>query len=200
MLLAQIRTKFTKADTHMVLLKDVHGLGIMGEIVQASLGRARRSLVPQGLAYYVPRIRGQPILPEGWKAKVVVSASDVVQITPAFMSTEYVERTENEMQPFVQNTIDSGTNMHTKKLVESIKLQIQKVKINKDSERFYGSITPLEVAAILRDEHGLDIADEFIKFPEYLENKIRNIGEYTIDVALGLELAKLQITVTHTKV
>lgn len=32
--------------------------------------RARNHLVPLGLAYYVPRIKGKPILPEGWQPRI----------------------------------------------------------------------------------------------------------------------------------
>ncbi len=59
-------------NVHVLLFKDVPSVsGTAGEIVLVPSQLARKTLIPQNLGYYVPRQQGSPILPEGWKPKVV---------------------------------------------------------------------------------------------------------------------------------
>jgi hypothetical protein len=62
------RYKFTKAKTHLFLLTDSI-LGKKGDIVLSDQEKARNILIPLQLAYYVPRVRGKPLLPPGYKEK-----------------------------------------------------------------------------------------------------------------------------------
>ncbi|KAI9094388.1 hypothetical protein DFS34DRAFT_247858 [Phlyctochytrium arcticum] len=83
-LVNSFRTKFEKPPTHVILLQDVRGLGQKGEITLVDVKKARNYLVPFKMAYYVPRIRGKPVLPEGWEPRVREEEIVLETITPAF--------------------------------------------------------------------------------------------------------------------
>ena len=77
------RLKFQKADTFCFLLQDCK-LGKKGDIIQTSQETARKLLLPLQLAYYVPRVRGKPLLPENWEPTVDSRSIQLENIIPAF--------------------------------------------------------------------------------------------------------------------
>ncbi|KAH6560897.1 hypothetical protein BASA50_006247 [Batrachochytrium salamandrivorans] len=208
------RSKFTKPGVHVYLMKNVKGLGKQGDIVLASPIQARRGLVPLKLAYYVPRIRGKPILPENWKPPVDEKDLGIEMITPAFSSETFKELPSSNPIPlpgvtkFAASLQAATENMLSKEealqqdqerrdtLIKLKPLSFQRVRIVSDSERIFGSVSSYDVSLLLDQVHSIRVdRDTIFLNPQ----KLKHIGEHDAEIrfASGLESISIKVVISE---
>ncbi|KAI8585874.1 hypothetical protein BDZ88DRAFT_455514 [Geranomyces variabilis] len=195
------RTKFSKPDIHVFLREDIPGIGEKGEIALANLAQARNYLVPFGLAYYVPRVKGKPILPEGWEPRIREDDVVLETIVPAFSSVR-VERRQTQTETGFATT--AKPNRGERLTLDSEKhaalqlvpqLTFERVRMRADSDRIYGSVTPEDIVLDLLNKHGIVLEKEAVR----LEARIKEIGSHSVQVAIGeLPSVELQIVVADS--
>ena len=177
------RTKFTKADAHVCLLEDVAGLGRQGEIVLAGLGHTRNYLVPFKLAYYLPRTLGRPLLPAGWEPPIKLADIRLEFITPAFMAVPYFEQVSTNDPPTANAQSDAARSLEllmsqsqTRTRLEQIPiLELKRLRINTDSERFFGSVTPIDISAEIKQRHDITVDPASVLLAT---EKIKELGSH----------------------
>ncbi|KAJ3186959.1 hypothetical protein HDU85_006996 [Gaertneriomyces sp. JEL0708] len=193
------RTKFQKPDIHVFLREDVPGLGERGEITLVNLAQARNYLVPFGLAYYVPRIKGKPILPEGWEPRVRDENMELETIEPAF-STVTVET--RQMTTSASSTTRTADLIPDKqKILTTISLlTFDRVRVSADTSRIYGSVSAEDVAKALFDKHALSVERDMIQFPADTP-RIKDVGDYDVLIELGggMKAHQLKVVVQEPK-
>ncbi|TPX59136.1 hypothetical protein PhCBS80983_g02666 [Powellomyces hirtus] len=194
------RTKFSKPDIHVFMRDNVPGIGEKGEITLVNLAQARNYLVPFGLAYYVPRIKGKPILPEGWEPRIREDDVVLETIVPAFSSVKIEQR-----QTLNETSVAAGTATREKRIeLDSEKhsallaiknLTFDRVKMRADSTRIYGSVTPEDIVVELLDKYGVVLEKEAVQLGE----RIKDVGTHSVHVALDpLPPVELQIVVVDS--
>ncbi len=199
------RTKFRKPDVHVYLKQDVPGLGEQGEIVLSPLGLARNTLLPLGLAYYLPKWRGKPVLPEGWAPKVRAEELELEVITPAAMSAEVAARflhpaaavagtraSRKGSASAATTTAETDTASASPDILErgmpafvdvvrslaSAPLSFHR-KAN-DSHTLYASLHPQDVVEELLAQYKVRLAVQDVQLP-----RIRELGAYPATLHLG---------------
>ncbi|KAJ3123579.1 hypothetical protein HK100_011555 [Physocladia obscura] len=169
---------FRKPDIHVLLYEAIPGLGARGEIVQTSLGLARNYLIPFKLGYYVPRTKGRPIIPATWERKDDLGKDDIRFVLPAFY---------NPAQFTMQSTaaILGGKPKTSEQIQEASALsqisvlEFKRPLIDPKGKRTFGSVTAEDIAALLRDSHGISVdkADIVITL-----GKIKEIGDHQVTI------------------
>ncbi|KAJ1336556.1 ribosomal protein L9 [Batrachochytrium salamandrivorans] len=237
------RSKFTKPGVHVYLMKNVKGLGkqgtgpafpsshksqlfeyftildvmhyVLSEPISPSQSTlARRGLVPLKLAYYVPRIRGKPILPENWKPPVDEKDLGIEMITPAFSSETFKELPSSNPIPlpgvtkFAASLQAATENMLSKEealqqdqerrdtLIKLKPLSFQRVRIVSDSERIFGSVSSYDVSLLLDQVHSIRVdRDTIFLNPQ----KLKHIGEHDAEIrfASGLESISIKVVISE---
>ncbi|KAJ3241182.1 hypothetical protein HDU81_001578 [Chytriomyces hyalinus] len=168
---------FRKPDIHVLLHQNVPGLGVKGEIVQASLGLARNYLVPFKLAYYVPKLKGKPILPTNWQRKDDLGKDAIQTVLPAFFNPTTVSQASiaNPLQSKKAAAKLEGATA----LSQIVSLQFKRPLIDPKGRRTFGSVSPDDIVALLRDTHGISVdkADVVIE-----GGRIKETGEHQISI------------------
>ncbi|KAJ3021390.1 hypothetical protein HKX48_008620 [Thoreauomyces humboldtii] len=171
----------------------------VSEIAMVNLAQARNYLVPFGLAYYVPRIRGKPILPEGWEPRIREDDVILETITPAFSTVKIEPRnTESTASPQAaaaglasrERRIERDADKLTR-LSSLPQLIFDRVRMRTDSPRIYGSVTPEDILAELHETHGLVLEKDAVK----LDARIKDLGEHVVAVEVGTGNVKITIVV-----
>ncbi|KAI8896110.1 hypothetical protein BC833DRAFT_598884 [Globomyces pollinis-pini] len=195
----QIRTKFTKSDLHVVLLKDVPELGTTGEIILAKRGFARNFLVPNKLAYYIPRFKGKPILPDNWTAPVVIDKSWIEVITPAIVTVPYDDKLANMSVRRIYTGPSSTSTQTLESLPESElrnalaklgALTFERVPIDSDSTNIFGSVTNADVSNLLQDQFKLIVPKEAI-----VMDKVKTLGIHPIQIQFSIDLEPIKLDI-----
>ncbi|KAJ2996845.1 hypothetical protein HDV02_006098 [Globomyces sp. JEL0801] len=195
----QIRTKFTKSDLHVVLLKDVPELGTAGEIILAKRGFARNFLVPNKLAYYIPRFKGKPILPDNWTAPVVIDKSWIEVITPAIVTVPYDDKLANMSVRRIYTGPSSTSTQTPESLPESElrnalaklgALTFERVPIDSDSTNIFGSVTNADVSNLLQDQFKLIVPKEAI-----VMDKVKTLGIHPIQIQFSIDLEPIKLDI-----
>ncbi|KAJ3332000.1 hypothetical protein HDU76_001616 [Blyttiomyces sp. JEL0837] len=215
---------FRKPDIHVLLKENVPGLGdkggfdstfhihqvqsinnfavvwlhSTGEIVLASLGQARNYLIPFKLAYYVPRSKRLPILPEGWKPKENLSGKKNIVVLPVGFDASLLSPTS----PTLMSAIASKTSTK-KKAIEIDGVALSAIKeltffrplIDPKSQRTFGSVSAEDISAMLRDSHGLVVERSAISI-DAPNGKIKEIGKHVITINVGNTHAALDVIVS----
>ncbi|KAJ1547464.1 hypothetical protein HK096_002786 [Nowakowskiella sp. JEL0078] len=179
------RWKFRKPEVHLYLKTDVDGLGetgsknYLGEIVAVDTVRARKFLVPFGLAYYVPRTKFQPVLPDDWEPKMN-TADFPSMLVPAFgFEIEQLTNLGN-----AEKEASGSTTNISLALIEELKkisiLEFQRMRVTEDSDRIFGSVS---VDDVLEELSGITNAN-FEKSQVKME-KIKTLGSFKIEIEVG---------------
>ncbi|KAJ3043678.1 hypothetical protein HDV00_004451 [Rhizophlyctis rosea] len=196
--------EFKNVDLPVILRQDVEDLGVKGEIVMAHPSYVREYLIPFGLAYHVPRLENEPVLPDGWVPKVVDSTV-IETILPAFSTISPEKPTSIIAKPFEtspsspdpsETTIkhEAETIADTRTALESLPaLEFHRVRISEDSTRIYGSVSPEDVATELSSRWGISVDKAGIE----IENgRIKEVGERVVRVKInGVEEVTLRVVV-----
>eukprot|EP00842_Homolaphlyctis_polyrhiza_P001620 jgi/Hompol1/2459/HPOL_006005-RA len=205
--LQAIRTKFSKPDIHVYLKEDISGLG-------KRVKYARNYLVPFNLGYYVPRIRGKPVLPEGWQPKLTDKALGIESISPAFSVASFDESVQSataqlnsamaklaRINPaslakaaITPEALEAQDLERREALLKVTDLKFHRVRIAPDSEKIFGSVSSTDIAMLLDRQHGIRIDRDSIVVEQ---QKLKYIGNYTVEVRFpsGLQPAKLAIII-----
>ena len=150
------------------------------------VGEARNYLVPFELAYYVPRVNGQPILPKDWKPAVKEADLKLEFIVPAFATVPYSEtQTVLPQEPVVPVAA-------LKSSLEKVSLRFERVRIQPDTTRFYGSVNVQDIVKALRQEHLLVVDKEAITIPE---GKLKTLGQYSIEIKVGSQVVSIPLEI-----
>ncbi|KAJ3261336.1 hypothetical protein HK103_005944 [Boothiomyces macroporosus] len=184
----QIRTKFKKPDIHVYLQENVEGLGNAGDIVLAKLGYARNYLVPFKKAYYVPRHRGKPILPDNWVAPVKETGDILEKITPAIITVPYNINSIQTVTP-IEQIEHIMSDMELKDALLKVQdLEFQRVRIKKDSDKIFGSVTPADIAnALLNQNISID--------KEKIQGRFKEIGSHSATITLSEDIDPIAISI-----
>jgi ribosomal protein L9 len=129
------------------------------------VGFARNFLIPKQYAYYVPRYRGKPILPQDWKPAVKTRQN--FKITPAFAVKDYQEINQLNLEQ-----------------LSKVQLELRRSRLTETE--FYGSVTSRDISEEL-GKLGFRVAHDQIVF-----NKTNKFGEHGFNI--NKILLKLKIT------
>ncbi|KAJ3276250.1 hypothetical protein HDV01_005698 [Terramyces sp. JEL0728] len=182
------RTKFKKPDIHLFLKENVEGLGKAGDIVLANLGYARNYLVPFKKAYYVPRHRGIPILPDNWVPPLKETADVLENITPAVVTVPYNINSIQTANP-IEQIEHIMSDIELKDAVLKIQsLDFQRVRIKKDSDKIFGSVTPTDIAnSLLNLNINID--------KEKIQGRFKEIGEHQATISISEDIDPISIKI-----
>jgi ribosomal protein L9 len=169
-----------------VLLEDVPGLGSQGDIVLSDLSRARNYLVPFKKAYYVPRVKGKPILPDDWTPPARETEEELEMITPAIVHVPYVESMEMNTQ---QQREIFMTDQDIRNKLATTTLVFQRVLIHQDTDKIFGSVNALDVAEELKEQFGIELEKEAI------DCRLKTIGNHQVNVKVGDASVQLAIVI-----
>lgn len=168
---------------HLVLLEDVNGLGITGDIVLADRSYARNYLVPFKKAYYVPMFLGKPILPDGWVKPVTADLEYAELITPAIVNVPYSEN--DSAEPGVKEILSTE---ELKQKLESVGLlEFSRVLIQADSDKIFGSVSGMDISQLLKSQFGLEVG---------IETRLKTIGKHQVNVSVGDDTVTLDILIS----
>nr|KAJ3419416.1 hypothetical protein HK105_006985 [Polyrhizophydium stewartii] len=199
------RTKFTKPDVHVYLKKDVDGLGRRASMI-------RNYLLPLKLAYYVPRVAGKPLLPEGWTQPLSDSDLGIEAITPAQPSAAFDDPAapQTVLQPAPTRAradgvaaAESRTEMSPEQrraldverrdmLLRLGRITFHRVRIDPESDKIFGSVSPYDISLLLEQQHAIHI-DRNMIFVD--QNKIKRLGTHSAEIRFSTELPPLMIEV-----
>ncbi|KND00691.1 ribosomal protein L9 [Spizellomyces punctatus DAOM BR117] len=182
------RTKFQKPDIHVFLREDIAGIGDKGEIALVNLSTARNYLVPFGLAYYVPRIKGKAVLPDGWEPRIREDDVVLETITPAYSTVKVEQRKTVTVTATNAETSKPTREERAQQEVEKLaalgtikELVFERVLHRPESTKIYGSVSQEDIIKKLLAEHGVSIDRDAVQ----LETKIKDVGVYKVTVSLG---------------
>lgn len=183
------RNKFQKADTFCFLLQDCK-LGEKGDIIQVSQEKARNLLLPLQIAYYVPRIRGKPLLPENWEPSLETSEMELEKIVPAFSNlsdheiSEILSLPDQKQNQSLMNQLknDSKITIYSKAIPGSGKL--------------FGSIGKDEIIQQIQQKFSERLEPGQIILPM---DKIKDIGSVNMKVSFGGEDVDLVLEILDLK-
>lgn len=166
-------------------------------------GVARNHLLPSKLAYYVPKFMGKSILPEGWQPKLSAKELGVEYITPAFFPQDLRlasdPQTVNDpsssqgSQRIHESFLDSQTKAS---LVKLGSIAFQRVRIDRDSDRIFGSITADDISIVLKQSSiHVDSRRIVMALP-----KLKTLGTHSVQVTFesAIEPVELTISITET--
>lgn len=121
--------------------------------------------MPLNQAYYVPRFRGKPILPDGFKLAEKKSKVAREIITPAIDMGGFVEEAE-------VNAEEQSETMIRQFLSQQSALVFKRVRITPEASKIFGSVTPQDISESLLETHG-------VTFPkENITGKFKDIGQH----------------------
>ncbi|KAJ3414583.1 hypothetical protein HDV05_006322 [Chytridiales sp. JEL 0842] len=170
---ALAKSGFRKPDIHILLRENVPGLG--------NKGYARNYLIPFKLAYFVPRSKGKPILPEGWRPKVKISKEDIITIVPATFNMELLR----------PQTIGGGDKAKSGGKLDQAaintlsrigKLTFARPVISAGDTRIFGSVSVDDCVAELQEKHGITLESKSITIEG---GRIKELGVYQATVNAG---------------
>lgn len=143
----------------VILLKDVKGLGKLGEIKEVADGYARNYLI---------------------KNKLALEATD--------SNINFVKSQIKSLEKKNERKLENAKEV--KEAIESVRVVI-KAKAG-ESGRLFGSITSDDIAKALKEQYNIEIDKKNIE----TEEPIKLVGEYVVDVKLGMNvIAKLRVSV-----
>ncbi|KAI8848734.1 hypothetical protein BC829DRAFT_393327 [Chytridium lagenaria] len=187
----EAKTGFRKMDIHLILKKDVKGLGKTGDIVLASSKVARNYLIPFQLAYYVPRSAGKPILPEGWEPPLLKDDSLPDLILPAiFESANDFSRSKKSKS---SSKTATAVEIPTASIADIKELRFTRPVIVRGESRIFGSVSADDIIVKLREEFNIVLEKTAIGMPA--SQKIKELGTHQITVAMGSGKTELDVVV-----
>ncbi|MCX8029517.1 MAG: 50S ribosomal protein L9 [Brevinematales bacterium] len=147
----------------IILVKDVKGVGKLGEIKEVADGYARNYLIRNGFA---------------------LEATDG--------NVNFVKSQIKSLEKKNQRKLDTAKEI--KEALENIRVNI-KAKAGENG-RLFGSITSEDIVSALKEQHNIELDKKLIE----IEEPIKLIGDYVVDVKLGMNIiAKLRVSVVEEK-
>ncbi|KAJ3218221.1 hypothetical protein HDU67_006330 [Dinochytrium kinnereticum] len=177
-------------DIHLILKKDVKGLGKEGDIVLTTTKMARNYLVPFKLAYYVPRSGGKPILPEGWQPPVKKDDSLPDLILPAIFeaAADFSGRSKKAKTPAKESTQSPLVS-----LTDIKELRFTRPVIVPGESRIFGSVSSDDIVTRLREEYKITVDKSAITL--MAGPRIKELGPHQISIAVGAGKVELEVIV-----
>ena len=165
---------------------------MLGDIVLSNLSQARNWLIPSRLAYYIPRFKGKPILPDNWTAPKKLEEGELEFITPAIVTVPYNEKAPSQGVATSSKGIPSAiSELELRNILETMPepLSFVRVRISPESTRVFGSVTPQDIAAAFQERFNLSIPKEAIT------GRLKDIGVHNVLVSFSEGIEPIEIKV-----
>ena len=168
---------------------------MVGDIVLSNLSQARNWLIPSRLAYYIPRFKGKPILPDNWTAPKKLEEGELEFITPAIVTVPYNEKAPSSQGGIAGTSSKGSTSAISESELRNIletmpePLSFVRVRISPESTRVFGSVTPQDIAAAFQERFNLSIPKEAIT------GRLKDIGVHNVMVSFSEGIEPIEIKV-----
>ncbi|KAI8814680.1 hypothetical protein BJ742DRAFT_783969 [Cladochytrium replicatum] len=201
----QRRFKFSKPEVHVYLKKDITNVGRAGEIILLPRSLARNRFVPLGFAYYVPKMYGIPLLPDGWKP--TPKAVQVIEpIVPALYSDydpalflQILSDGKGESRPSTASPVQA-TEFETHRLLAILAgetdgaplLSFVRQRKATDNDAIFGSVTAEDIVEGLKEVHDVVVKKGQVGF-----DKVKRLGVFRVEVTFdgGLDPVIFEVEV-----
>ena len=144
----------------------------------------RNFLVPLKLAYYLPRFKGKPILPDNWTLPVPTLNLNLEFITPALERVPYVE-----INGAVVGKDAKLDGAEIRKRLKSLVLDFKRVLVSEGSGKIFGSVSAVDVQQKLLQ------AGIIVDVPS-IQCRIKSTGEHRANITIENEDIEVLVRVS----